>query len=335
MATMKGWLFQASSGPFVKNLSIPTAGIPVPPIKDTEILVRNLSTTLNPIDYKLAELGFISKLIFRSPITPGLDICGTVVQVGSKVTNYKINDKVYGSLGPVAKHGSLAQFVPIAENAVALAPEGLKSDDVVATGCVAATSYAALKPYVKPGDKVFINGGSGGTGVMAIQIAKNLGADVTTSCSSANVELCKSLGADTVLDYKKGDIVAQLKDQGAVFDHVVDNIGVPANLYHASSAFLQPQGKFIQVGLGMNFAGTRQAVGNKLASLWAWGKREWIFVAPPSELHTTYVQLAEWMQQGKLRAVVDSTFEFEELPRAYERLKTGRAKGKVVVHIQE
>lgn len=318
-----------------KNISIPNAGIFTPTIKDNEILVRNLSTSLNPIDYKLAELGLITKLIFRAPITPGLDICGTVVQVGSKVTSYKIDDFVYGSLQPAAKHGALAQYVPIAQDAVALVPEGFKPDDMVSMGCVALTSYAALQPYVKPGDKVFINGGSGGTGVMAIQIAKILGAEVTTSCSSTNVELVKSLGADTVLDYKKDDLLTQLKDLGTVFDLIVDNVGAPANLYRVCNPFLQPQGKFIQVGLGMSFAAIRQAVGNKIASILAWGKREWIFVAPPAEFHPVYVQLADWMKEGKIRAVIDSTFEFAEVPKAYEKLKTGRARGKVVVHIQD
>jgi NADPH:quinone reductase-like Zn-dependent oxidoreductase len=335
MATMKGWQFQASGGPMEKNLSIPASGIPTPSIKDNEILVRNLATTMNAIDYKILELGFITRLIFRNPITPGLEVCGTVVRVGSKVTKYKVDDMVYGSLPPATTHGGLAQFVPIAQDLVAKVPEGLKPDDMVSMGMVAMTSYAALQPYIKAGDKVFINGGSGGTGVMAIQIAKNLGAHVTTSTSGANIDLVKSLGADTVLNYKKADIIAQIKDTGAVFDHIVDNVGAPANLYQASSAFLRPEGKFIQVGLGISFAGIRQAIGNKISSVLAWGKREWIFVAPPAEMTTTYTQLAAWMKEGKIRAVIDSTFEFEEAQKAYERLKTGRAKGKVVVHIQD
>lgn len=334
MATIKGWLFQASSGPMEKNLTQPSSGIPRPKIKDTEILVQNFSAALNPIDYKVLELGFITNLIFKS-LTPGADVCGRVVELGSKVTGYQVDDIVYGCLPPAAKHGALAHQVPIPASAVALVPQGLHPDDMVAIGTVGMTTYAALKPYVQPGTQVFINGGSGGTGVMAIQIAKILGADVTTSTSAANLDFCKSLGADTVLDYTSAPLAQQLKDTGAVFDLVVDNIGAPANLYRVSSTFLQPQGKYVQIGLATSLAGFRQFISNKIASLFAWGKREWIFVDASANQHEAFEQLAAWMKEGKLRAVIDSTYEFDEVPRAYERLKTGRAKGRVVVHVQD
>ncbi|KAF2024244.1 NAD(P)-binding protein [Setomelanomma holmii] len=334
MATMKGWLFQASSGPMEKNLTQPSSGIPRPKIKGSEILVENFSTALNAIDYKVLELGFITNLVFKS-VTPGLDVCGRVVEVGSKVTNYHVDDIVYGALPPAPTNGALAQFVPIPAASVALVPKGLPSDDMVSVGVVGLTVYAALKPYVKPGSKVFINGGSGGTGVMAIQVAKILGADVTTSSSTANLELCKSLGADTTLDYTSAPIAQQLKDSGAIFDLVVDNVGTPANLYRASSTFLQPQGKYVQIGLAVSFAGFRQFITNKITSLLAWGKREWIFVDASANQHEAYDQLAAWMREGKIRAVIDSKFEFSEVPKAYERLKTGRAQGRVVVHVQE
>jgi NADPH:quinone reductase-like Zn-dependent oxidoreductase len=331
---MQGWHFQAKGGPMEKNLSLPTAGIPTPPIKDNQILVRNISTTLNAIDYELLELGLITRLVFRKPLTPGLDICGTVVKVGSKVTKYKIDDLVYGSLSPATTHGGLAQYVPIAEHLVAPVPEGLKADDMVCMGVAGMTAYASLQPYIKSGDKVFINGGSGGVGVLTVQIAKILGAHVTATCSSANVELVKSLGAATVLDYTKANIITQIKDSGAVFDHIVDNAGSPVNLYRACGPFLRPEGKYIQVGTaGFNLTGIRQCLGNKIASVLAWGKWEWIFVMPPAELTATYVQLAEWLKEDELRTVIDSTFEFEEAQKAYAKLKTGRAKGKIVVHV--
>ncbi|KAH7084585.1 putative zinc alcohol dehydrogenase [Paraphoma chrysanthemicola] len=334
MATMLGWLFQASSGPMEKNLTQPASGIPRPKIKDTEILVQNFSAGLNAIDYKVLELGFITNLVFKS-ITPGADLCGRVVETGSKVTEYKVDDVVYGCLPPAQTNGTLAHFVPVPASAVALVPKGLNPDDMVAIGTVGMTTYAALNPYVHAGTKVFINGGSGGTGVMAIQIAKILGAEVTTSSSASNLAFCKELGADTVLDYTSAPIAQQLKDSGAVFDLIVDNIGAPANLYRASTPFLRPEGKYVQIGLSTSLSGFKQFITNKLTSLFAWGKREWIFVDASKGQHEAFVQLAEWLAQGKLRTVIDSTFEFSEVPKAYERLKTGRAKGKVVVHVQE
>merc|ERR1719238_545022 len=106
---------------------------------------------------------------------------------------------------------------------IAPMPDGMQVDDMAGVGCTGLTMYQSIKPYVKEGDKIFINGGSGGTGIFGIQIAKALGCHVTTSCSGANVELCKGLGADEVLDYKSVDVVTALKEKGQVFSLVVDN----------------------------------------------------------------------------------------------------------------
>lgn len=331
--TMRGWQFQASSKPFVESLSIPPSGIPIPSIKDDEVLVESYATGLNAIDYKILELGLITRLVFPS-LTPGLDIHGRVAKVGSKVSKFQEGDIVFGVIPPGSKHGALAEYLPVPQDTLAKVPEGLKRDDLVAIASVGMTVLAGLQPYAKPGNKVFINGSSGGTGVAAVQIAKILGYDVTASCSTANVDLVKSLGADLVLDYTSAPIVEQLKDTGAMFDLILDNVGSPADLYRVSSQFLRPEGKFIQVGLGMNLSAGLQFFRNKLAGLLSWGKREYIFVVGRSETDV-YEQLAAWMAEGKLRAVIDSTWEFGDVQKAYERLKTGRAKGKIVVHVKD
>lgn len=330
---MRAWQFKASSGPMGKNLHIPLSGVPIPSIKDNEVLVENYATGLNAIDYKVLELGLITRLVFPS-VTPGLEICGRVTKVGGKVTKFKEGDVVFGALGPGIKYGALAEYVPVPENFLAHMPNGLNKDDVVSIALVGMTVYAGLVPYAKPGNKVFINGGSGGTGVAAIQIAKILGYDVTASCSTTNIELVKSLGADTVLDYTSAPIVDQLKNRGEGFDLVLDNVGAPANLYRVSKAFLRPQGKFIQVGAGLNVRGVFQLLTNNIASLLSWGKRKFVFVDAKPDT-AVFEQLAAWMVEGKLRAVIDSTWEFGDVPKAYEKLKTGRAKGKVVVHIKQ
>jgi NADPH:quinone reductase-like Zn-dependent oxidoreductase len=330
---MRAWQFKASSGPMEQNLHIPPSGLPIPSIKDNEVLVESYTTGLNAIDYKILELGLITRLVFPS-MTPGLEIYGRVAKIGSKVSNFREGDVVFGSIGPGLKHGALAEYVPVPQNLLASVPEELKKDDLVAIALVGMTVHAGLAPYAKPGNKVFINGGSGGTGVAAVQMAKILGYNVTASCSTANIELVKSLGADTVLDYTSAPINDQLKDRGVMFDLILDNVGTPANLYRASNAFLRPEGKFIQVGIGISLSGIFQLFSNNLTSLFSWGKRQYIFVdAKPST--AIYEQLAEWMVEGKLHAVIDSTWEFGDVPKAYERLKTGRVKGKVIVHVKE
>jgi NADPH:quinone reductase-like Zn-dependent oxidoreductase len=330
--SMRAYRFRPSSRPMESNLSL-SPGLPLPPIKDDEVLIENYSTGLNAIDYKILELPLIPRFLFPNT-TPGLEVCGCIAQIGSKVDDFKVGDMVYGANAPGSKHGSLAQFVPISEKLIAPVPEGLKADNLVAVATVGMTVYAGLKPYANPGNKVFINGGSGGTGVAAIQIAKILGYHVTVSTSSRNAELVRSLGADTVLDYTTAPIIRQLKDSGAVFDLILDNVGAPANLYRVCTPFLRPEGKFIQVGLDMNLAGVWQLATNNILSALSWGKRQFIFVDAKAN-RAIFEQLAIWMEQGKLRAVIDSTFEFGEVPKAYQKLKVGRARGKIVVHIKE
>jgi len=195
--------------------------------------------------------------------------------------------------------------------------------------------YQAIAPNVKNGDKVFINGGSGGTGVYGIQIAKALGCHVTTTCSTPNVEFCKSLGADDVIDYKASDVVETLSSKGQIFSLVVDNIGTPANLYKAASAFLLPTGKFVQIGSTISLGSLKTVGGNMLLpGFLGGGKRPYqMLMTKPSA--DELAQLAEWFKEGKLKGVLDSVFEWEDAPKAFEKLKTGRAKGKVVVRVPQ
>jgi NADPH:quinone reductase-like Zn-dependent oxidoreductase len=171
--------------------------------------------------------------------------------------------------------------------------------------------------------------------IPGIQIAKVLGCHVTTSCSTANIDLCKSLGADEVLDYKSADILEQLSKIGPTFDLAIDNVGTPANLYKQSHNFLVPTGKFVQIGLGVSLGSAQQLVGNLLIPAFLGGgkrKYEVLVVGRSSE---DLAQLGAWMKEGKIRNVIDSTYEFDDAPNAFIRLKTGRAKGKIVVHVKK
>ncbi|KAH6722084.1 reticulon-4-interacting protein 1, mitochondrial precursor [Leptodontidium sp. MPI-SDFR-AT-0119] len=335
METMKAWQCRSSPDPVEKRLFISPAGIPMPTITDDQVLVETYSAALNPIEHKILELGLAKKLIFRSPVTPGMDVCGRVARIGNKVDSFRVGDMVYGACDGVFGAGSLAQFVPISKHSIALVPEGLEPDDMASIAVVGMTTYQGLKPHAKAGSKVFINGGSGGTGTVSIQIAKALGCHVTTSCSTANIELCRSLGADEVLDYKSGDLIKQLQSKGRVFDMVLDNVGSPANLYKVSHTFLVPNGNFVQVGGGMSLSDFRQLGANMIVpGFLGGGKMKYTFVTAKANA-ACFEQLAAWMKEGKMRAVLDSTFQFDEAPKAFARLKTGRARGKVVVRVRQ
>lgn len=329
---MKAWQYRTAAGGLEKHLYLPAAGVPKPTIHDNQILVEVYSAAINPADYKFPEMGIMSKVMVPSPSIPGFDFCGKVAAFGSKIDSFQKGEMVFGSCVGTFGHGSLAQYIAVSKDMVVPMPEGIKVDDAASLGTVAITAYQALKPHVKEGSKVFVNGGSGGTGVFTIQVAKALGCHVTTSCSEKNIDFCKGLGADDVLDYKASDIIKQLESKGQIFDLVVDNIGKPSHLYKSSHSFIVPHGRFIQVGTGDSF---KSIAGNVLTpGFLGGGKRKYQMLVSKPE-YEGFVQIGKWMKEGKIHAVIDSTFEFDEAPKAFEKLKTGRSRGKIVVHVKE
>lgn len=332
---MRAWQFSSVAGGLEKNLFQPAAGAPKPCINDEQILVEVYSMALNPADYKVPELGLIMKMVLPSPSTPGADFCGRVAEIGKKVEGYRVDEMVFGVCDSKTGIGSLGQYIVVDKRMLTSKPKEIGVDDAASIGIAGLTAYQSIKPNIKEGDKVFINGGSGGTGVWGIQIAKTLGCHVTTSCSAGNVKLCRDLGADEVIDYKAVDIVDALKEQGPVFNLVVDNVGSPSNLYHSSNVFLKPGGKFVQVGIGPGLGSMKQLSSNMLWPGFLGGgkhKYELLLMKPKAE---DLKQLAEWAKEGKIRAVIDTLFEFDDAPKAFEKLKTGRTKGKIVVHVRQ
>lgn len=186
---------------------------------------------------------------------------------------------------------------------------------------------------MKPGDKVFLNGGSGGTGTFGIQIAKSRGCHVTVSCSPAKADLCRSLGADEVIDYTTVDISQALKAKGQVFGLVVDNVGSPENLYKAADDFLLPHGKFVQVGGPVSLSSAKTVASRLLLpSFLGGGKHKYEFYTIKHG-QEDLKQLGQWVAEKKVKVVIEETFELEDLPKAFEKLRKGRNAGKLVIRI--
>lgn len=332
---MYAWQFKTTSGGMENNLYLPAAGVPKPHITDDQVLVEVYSAALNPADYKVPELGLVARGVVPSPSTPGMDFCGKVCETGHKAASYHVGQMIYGVCSGPLGHGSLGQYIAVSKETIAAVPTGLKVDHMAGVGVAGLTAYQSIVPNVKSGDKVFINGGSGGTGIFGIQIAKALGCHVTTACSSANIELCKSLGADEIIDYKSMDLVETLKKEGQVFSLVVDNVGTPSNLYKECHHFVVHHGKFAQVGAEMGVSSAIQHVSNMLLpGILGGGRRKYEFVVLKAK-HEALVQLAKWIDEGKVQTIIDSVWEYDDAPRAFEKLKTHRAKGKVVVHVKK
>lgn len=297
------------------------------------VLIEVITASINPVEYKLPETPVIGRFVVQPPASPGLDFCGRVRAKHATDTSFTEGQLVFGALCIVTKlpkFGSLGQFIVAPCSQVASLPHGVQPDDAAAVGTAGVTALQSLPQHsIKPGANIFINGGSGGVGTFAVQFAKALGANVTTTCSTANVELCRGLGADEVVDYRKVDVVGELKKKGQVFDLAVDNVGVPA-LYEQSGHFLKPDGKFVQIALQKSMLGML-----RWSLLPAWlsgGQRLYQFVRV--KINRDHLeQIGQWIAQGKVRVVINEAFEWEDAPKAYEKLRLGRTTGKIVVHV--
>lgn len=228
--------------------------------------------------------------------------------------------------------GTAKTVMTVHKDSVYPLPENFPVEHGSTLGIGAMTAYQAVAPYAGSGRKVLVNGGSGGVGIFCIQVAKALDMYVIATCSEAGAKLCKDLGADEILDYKSPSFHQDLCRTQV--DLVVDNVGNDTAFHRRSEKFLKPDGQFILVGLMPDrWAGIQSMLLSWLLPAWLGGvPRKWKGVFTSSTIGD-YEDIARLTREKGLRVVVDSVFGFEEVPRAYERLKSGRAKGKVVVDV--
>lgn len=229
---------------------------------------------------------------------------------------------------------ALAEYAIAAKEGATALPDNLSPSDASTIGIAGLTAYQSIFPNDrKTSDRVFINGGSGGTGVFAIQIAKSLGCHVTTSCSTANVELCKTLGADVVIDYTKGSVVEALQDAKNKFDHVVDNVGSNHELYWRAHLYTTPSARFVCPASepSLKFISFMLKV-LLLPGFLGGGKRKFVGLVCQIK-RDQLTQIGGWMAEGKVKAVFDQKFAFEDAREAIRKQKSGRAKGKIMVQV--
>ena len=343
-AVMKAWQYTNARGCLEKNLYLNKAApLPPQPVPGSQdVLVEVISMALNPADYKLTELPLVGRLLIPKPASPGLDFCGRVVSCAqdssnpSDATPPKPGELVFGRLDWPYQFGTLGQFIKAPRSGVAPLPPGVDFDQAAAISTAALTAYQSLVPYIKNGDRVFINGGSGGVGMFAIQIAKILGCHVVVSCSGTNAQLCKELGADDIIDYTTTDISQALKSCGQIFDLVVDNVSQPYDLYKASDHFLRGKNPFVQVAAADDsLRGAWSMVPRwLLPSFLGGGNHPWCLLAVKNNVDEL-TQIGQWVRERKIKVILDSVFAYEDAPKAFERLRTRRAKGKVVINVTE
>ena len=314
------------------NLKVEDIEKPVP--TDEQVLVRVRAVSVNPYDWHFVEgtpkVMRAMGVGLRKPKDTrlGVDFAGTVEAVGKNVTKFKPGDEVFGGRG-----GAFAEYVcPRESRAIALKPSSLTFDQAASINIAGITALQGVrdKGRVEGGQNVLINGASGGVGTFAVQIAKSLGADVTGVCSTRNVDLVRSLGADRVIDYTKEDFTKG--DQR--YDVIIDNV---AN--HSLSEFrrvLTPKGKYVMIGGGS--ANEQGFFGILMRPLQAMVYSKFIsqemgmMMADTSQKDLNV--LADMMQSGKVKPVIDRTYEsLSQIPEAIRYVEEGHARGKVVITV--
>ncbi|NYJ13407.1 NADPH:quinone reductase-like Zn-dependent oxidoreductase [Rhizobium leguminosarum] len=326
---------------YKKKGALRLANLPEPELQDNDVLVRIGATAVNLLDSKLRDGEFKFILPYRPPFVLGHDVAGTVVRTGPRVRRFKVGDEVYARPRD-HRVGTFAEFIAIDEADVALKPNNLSMAEAASIPLVGLTAWQALVEMgkVKPGQKVFIQAGSGGVGTFAIQLAKYLGAMVATTTSAGNAELARSLGADVIVDYKSQDFEKVLSGYDLVL-----NSQDPKTL-EKSLAVLKPGGRLISISgppdpafareLGLNLflklvlrllsRGVR-----KKAKRLGIGYSFLFMRAEGRQLN----EITRLIEQGAIRPVVDKVFPFEKTGDALAYVETGRAKGKVVITVAD
>jgi NADPH:quinone reductase-like Zn-dependent oxidoreductase len=315
------------------NLKLEDVEKPVP--DNDQILVKVHAVSVNPYDWHFVEgTPYVMRAMgvgLRKPkeVRLGVDFAGTVEAVGKNVTQFKPGDEVFGG-----RDGAFAEYVcRRAVGAVAPKPAGLTFEQAASINIAGITALQGVrdKGKVQPGQKVLINGASGGVGTFAVQIAKSFGAEITGVCSTRNLELVQSLGADHVIDYTKEDFTKG--DQH--YDVILDNVG-----NHSLSEYrrlLTPNGIYVLIGGGganeQGFlGGLAKALNAAIYSRFVKQKMG-MMMADPSTKDLTL--LADMVQSGKIKPVIDRTYKsLSQIPEAIRYVEEGHARGKVVITVE-
>lgn len=322
-------------GTIKDNLQI--LSVPMPTISDDEVLIEIYAASLNPHDYKTIQGKYkkYEKLTLPAPI--GGDASGVIVAKGKNVKQFEIGDEVFGVV-----HGSVAQYGKTKASQLVKKPNSISHSQAASFPIVGLTSIQAFEfSKIKQGDKVFIHAGSGGIGTFAIQYAKSKGAYIYTTTSTANVALVKQLGADVVIDYKTQNYLDFVKDIDIVYDTMGDQYTIDAFKIiknGGSIVSILPSEINREVAKELNLPSFVKFILSLKPSKIAQLKKEkdafYKFLFVKVDRQNNLFEIQQLIETNKLKAVIDSVFEFENSIQAFEHLAQGRAKGKVIIKIK-
>jgi NADPH:quinone reductase-like Zn-dependent oxidoreductase len=331
---MRAYILERYGGPEGSRLM----DVPAPAPRPRDILVEVRAAGLNPVDFKFRQGKLRAILRPRLPFVLGNELAGEVIAVGGDVKRFHVGDRVFARVAK-DRAGAFAEQACVDEDDATHMPRNLDFTAAAAVPLAALTALQALRDelHVQPGQNVFISGGAGGVGSFAIQIAKWLGAHVTTTASPRGEALARSLGCDEVIDYTSQDI----PKLGARFDAGFDLIG--GNTLAQMFEIMKPGTKIVSVAaLPEPQTAIKDLGGSRALAVLFWiisyGIRSrarrasvgyrYLFMHPSGN---DLAQLAELIEQGKLKVIVDRTYPLANIADALAYVESGRAKGKVVV----
>lgn len=323
--TMKAVVYRCYGAPDV--LSYEDVEKPTP--ADNEVLVRIRAAAVNPLDWHyMRGSPYLMRLGsgLGAPTDPrfGVDFAGTIEAVGKSVTRFQTGDDVFGG-----RNGAFAEYVTVPEDrALALKPANVSFEQAASVPIAAVTALQALRDSGKlaSGQKVLINGASGGVGTFAVQIAKSFGADVSGVCSERNTEMVRSLGADRVFDYRKENYT----ESGEQFDLIVDNIG--NHSLSANRGVLKPDGKLVIIG-GPKGNWLGPLVRPVAAALLSPFVDQQIGMMLAQLNQDDLATLADLMEAGLVTPVIDRRYSLSEVREAIRYSEEGHARGKIVINL--
>jgi len=325
--TMKAIVYCEYGSPDV--LKLVDIAKPVP--NDDQLLIKVRAASVNPYDWHFIEgtpklMRLMAGLRKPADTRIGGDVAGQIEAVGKNVTRFKPGDEVFGIC-----NGSLAEYC-VGRSSLAAKPENMTFEQVASVPVAALTALQGIRDHgkVQAGQKVLINGASGGVGTFAVQIAKTFGAEVTGVCSGRNVDMVRSLGADHVIDYTKDDFTKS----GERYDVILDNVGTQP--LAGFQRVLKPNGILVMIGGGGPNEG--QWIGPMARPVKAMlmspftSQKIGMMMAKPNK--DDLAILADLMQSGKVKPVIDRTYKLSDVPEAIRYLEQGHARGKVVITVE-
>jgi NADPH:quinone reductase-like Zn-dependent oxidoreductase len=303
------------------------------------VLVEVHASSVNPVDWKIRSGGQRALIHYALPWTLGLDFSGRVVEVGSKVTRFQVGDEVYGS--PThRRQGTYAEYVAVDERAIAKKPRGVSHVEAASLPLVTLTAWDALvvRGRLAQGQKALIHAGSGGVGTVAIQLAKDLGAYVATTCSAKNADLVRSIGADEVIDYK----TARFDEVLSGYDFVLDALGGEER---ERSLRVLKRGGHLSTMVG-GFPEEAEKRGVALGAVVALGTLASITLRAALfrgiQVHHVLressgeilEQITKRVERGAIRPIIDRVLPLDEIVEAHRLSESGRARGKIAIEIR-